>query len=338
MSLPKYVINFDELTEQLKKDLLGLIKKELEEKYPDLDFTNVEALLKDIEDLLPDKEYRKLKKKIKQFTQYKVEGQHQNEGRLLYIPPVKKDIREIFKFDYDVLVTGLHINMTGWKKEDKFELILNQKKIISDANIKEIGEHKYFNVFYPVTKNKPISFIFHNNSGNSRQLTIDLDFIKGDFSEIEPPTPPEPTEPVEPVKPNENLDIIVPTGGINKIGYIDVDNDINELIIEGNFSNVTGEQWPDLILIYSENKDEIGDTFGYSCTYCNSKYEIKQENLPACKSVEYTGWGYPVEKYIIKKPKKGRWYMEAIAFGSLADSEVTIKTNMNWILTNIQIK
>lgn len=50
--------------------------------------------------------------------------------------------------------------------------------IINKIGLKEIGEHKYFNTFYKVNANTPISFILSNNSGNSRQVTVDLEYIE----------------------------------------------------------------------------------------------------------------------------------------------------------------
>lgn len=111
------------------------------------------------------------------------------KGILLDIPAIQNDYKEQFKFDKDVYITGLHFNQTGWKKEDKYSLEINKIKIIDNVTTKEIGEHKYFNTFYKVNANTPISFVFHNLSGNSRQIIVDLEYIDGEDSSItvEPP-------------------------------------------------------------------------------------------------------------------------------------------------------
>ena len=186
MSLPKYVINFDELEAELRKNLLQLIDDAMKNKYPQLDTGDIEALLVDIEDLLPDEKYKGLKNRIEQFLLYKYDGTQQVQGGIIDIPAIMKDYKKDFIFDKDVFLTGLHLNQTGWKKEDRYSLLINKNRIIDSATTKEIGEHKYFNTYYKVNANTPISFILHNLSGNSRQTLIDLEYIQGQESTIEP--------------------------------------------------------------------------------------------------------------------------------------------------------
>ncbi|MBC2580002.1 hypothetical protein [Clostridium sp. DJ247] len=190
MGLPKYIINFDELTSDLKKKVLELIENELDNKYPQLDTNNIEALLENIKGLLPSEKYKGLKEKIEALINYRYEGKQKIRGILLDIPPIIKENISEFKFNKDIYITGLSINQTGWKKEDKYSLAINKNKIIDGATVKEIGEHKYFNTYYEVFANSPISFILQNNSGNSRQIMVDLEYIEGTKTTvvIEPPT------------------------------------------------------------------------------------------------------------------------------------------------------
>lgn len=183
MSLPKYVVNFEELTDDLKKKILELIDDELRGKYAKLNTNDIEALLEDLKELLPSLQYNMLKKRIEGFIYYNHNGMQKNEGRLLDIPPIIMENKEDFIFDKNVFLTGLHFNQTGWKKEDTYTLEINKEKIIDNATIKEIGEHKYFNTFYKVHANTPISFILNNNSGNSRQTMVDLEYIEGNLME-----------------------------------------------------------------------------------------------------------------------------------------------------------
>jgi hypothetical protein len=192
VSLPKYIINFDELTGQLKKDLLELIDDAMKDKYPQLDTGNVESLLSQIEDLLPDEKYKGLKNKIEQFILGKYTGVQKVHGALLDIPAIISDYKKDFVFDKDVFLIGLHLNQTGWKKDDRYSLVIDKNKIIDSATTKEIGEHKYFNTFYKVNANTPVSFILHNNSGNSRQTLIDLEYLEGKETTIDPGAPENP--------------------------------------------------------------------------------------------------------------------------------------------------
>ncbi|WP_434290350.1 hypothetical protein [Clostridium botulinum] len=184
MSLPKYIINFEELTEDLKNHLLSLIDDNIRTNYPEINTNNIQDLLQQLKDLLPSVQYEGLKKKIDTFIYRKIEGIQKVKGILLDIPAIQNNYTEQFKFDKDVYITGLHFNQTGWKKEDRFSLEVNKIKIIDNATTKEIGEHKYFNTFYKVNANTPIFFVFHNLSGNSRQIIVDLEYIDGEDSNI----------------------------------------------------------------------------------------------------------------------------------------------------------
>ncbi|MBU5300242.1 hypothetical protein KQI45_09135 [Clostridium sporogenes] len=186
MSLPKYIINFEELTEDLKNHLLSMLDDNIRTNYPEINTNNIQDLLQQLKDLLPSVQYEGLKKKIDAFIYRKIEGIQKVKGILLDIPAIQNDYKEQFKFDKDIYITGLHFNQTGWKKEDKYSLEVNKIKIIDNATTKEIGEHKYFNTFYKVNANTPIFFIFHNLSGNSRQTMMDLEYIDGEDSSITP--------------------------------------------------------------------------------------------------------------------------------------------------------
>ncbi|WP_039652312.1 hypothetical protein [Clostridium tyrobutyricum] len=192
MSLPKYIINFDELEDQLKKDLLQLIDDAMKGKYPQLNTGNLESLLSQIEALLPDEKYKGLKNKIEQFILGKYTGTQKIKGALLDVPAIVGDYKNEFIFDKDVYLSGIHLNQTGWKKEDRYSVEINKNRIIDRATTKEIGEHKYFNTYYKVNANKPISFILHNLSGNSRQCTIDLEYLEGKEILIDPKAPKNP--------------------------------------------------------------------------------------------------------------------------------------------------
>ena len=178
MSLPKYVVNFDELTDDLKQMLLKLIDNELKNKYQQLNTNNIQALLEKLKKLLPSVKYEGLKNKIDTLIQGKAKGTQKLEGRLLDVPAIIRENKIIFKFDKDIYLTGLHFNQTGWKKEDRYSLEVNKNIIIDNISTKEIGEHRHFNTYFKVKANVPISFILHNNSGNSRQIMIDLEYIE----------------------------------------------------------------------------------------------------------------------------------------------------------------
>jgi hypothetical protein len=185
--LPKYVVNWDELTQPLKEELLKIVSEALHDKYPQVNTHNLEAILETIEDLLPANYYQDLQHKIDEFVYKKVEGIQKADGAYLDIPPIIKETQYDFQFNKDVFLIGFHVDQTGWKKEDKYNLVVKKQHLIKGASTKEIGEHKYFNTFFKVNANTPISFILENNSGNSRETMIDLEFIEGTEATIATP-------------------------------------------------------------------------------------------------------------------------------------------------------
>lgn len=116
MGLSKYIVNFDEFTDELKNKILELINSEFKNKYPKI---NIDlGSLEGIKELLPTEEYKKLEKEISTFIQPRIKGNQKNVGKLLDIPPLVKENIQTFNFNKDIYITGLHINQTGWKKED----------------------------------------------------------------------------------------------------------------------------------------------------------------------------------------------------------------------------
>ena len=186
--LPKYVVNFDELVDELKQDILSMINDAIRNKYPDLNFNNIESALANIKSMLPTAHYEGLKRAIDSFMYRKVTGDQKIDGAALDVPPIIQTVTHKFMFDHDVYLTGFHFNQTGWKKEDLYSLEINKNRIIDHATIKEIGEHKQFNTFFKVRAKTPIYFLLDNNSGNSRQTMIDLEYI--DSVATTPPPPP----------------------------------------------------------------------------------------------------------------------------------------------------
>lgn len=189
---PRYVLNFEEFIDLLKGAILGPIDKAIKDKYPQIDTTNIELLLKEIRDLLPDVKYKGIKESIDLLlTENNINGLQKIEGRLMDIPPIIKKTEEVFLFDKDIYITGFHFNQTGWKTQDSYCLMTKKNNLIQDVYTKEVGDHKMFNTFFLVKANTPIIFTLNNKSGNSRQTMVDLEYLE----KLEPPIPPEPPNP-----------------------------------------------------------------------------------------------------------------------------------------------
>lgn len=176
MSTAKYIINLDELSDEIIKNVRDNLKSEFKVI---LKKAETERLLQEILLKLTIEEYKKLKDKIQAYIDnMQINGTQKIDGRIMNIPAVVNDYISEFKYSKDVYLTGITFSQTGWKREDRWSLKVNKNTIFDNVSIKEVGEHKYFDRKIKVLAKTPISFILHNNSGNSRQLYIDLEYIE----------------------------------------------------------------------------------------------------------------------------------------------------------------
>ncbi|BCZ46929.1 hypothetical protein psyc5s11_29960 [Clostridium gelidum] len=68
--------------------------------------------------------------------------------------------------------------MSAWNYEDNWDLKAGGIQLFTTVRTKEYGEHKFFNVFYPVSGGQSISLIFHNDSGASKVLWVDFNILE----------------------------------------------------------------------------------------------------------------------------------------------------------------
>lgn len=89
------------------------------------------------------------------------------------------------------------------------------------------------------------------------------------------------------------VEILVEAGQIAKAGVIKVPNPPNpdELWIQGEFGNISGAEWPDLVNIESPN----GEKFGFDEAYLNNGGEIEDTNNNSSSKATYTGWASETE-------------------------------------------
>lgn len=162
MSLPSYIINWEELLEILgdkfEIDINDIDLSDLENYLKD-QFETIIDILKQILELLKDKGVQKI---------------HSISN---HIPAVVAPYKFPTTFDKDVLLTGVTYSQSAWKYQDSWDLEVGGKLLFEEVGTKEIGESKAMNVFYYVPAGKPINIIFHNDSGNSRLVWFDIEYI-----------------------------------------------------------------------------------------------------------------------------------------------------------------
>lgn len=197
MSLPKYWLNNDEFIKEFGDKLEPEIRDKIRKKLNY--FNNSEELLREIENLLPESYFIKLKNKIRDFLNRKCGGEQHVDGIRADIPPIQGDFDVVWKAKDKIALTNIQVETTGWKPFDSYSLEVihylksankittnvKKKTLFDHVPFKELGEHKAFSVFYnyfakgidKFKKDDELHFILHNNSGNSRQLYLDIEYL-----------------------------------------------------------------------------------------------------------------------------------------------------------------
>ena len=138
MSLPSYIINWDEL-----KDLL--------------------------EDALKDIVVRSIKD---------VRGVQKVLGTAQSIPAMQGNFKILeWTVDKNIVITGVTYSQSAWKGEDYWELWIDGDRLFETVYTKELGDQKHWEVLHPVNAGQTIKVILSNVSGNSRNVWVDIEYL-----------------------------------------------------------------------------------------------------------------------------------------------------------------
>lgn len=186
MGLPSYVINFDELVEDLATYLIDGIRVDVGDVV--IDTTQLQNLLQAINDKIPNPldltglvaVLGNLNVVIEDLTaRLGLQGVQKYYGECLQIPIILGDYEVKFESIEDWMLTDITYSLSSWNYQDSWSLFVNNEKIFSTVYTKEFGENKHFEVFYKVPKSSEVRFVFHNNSGANKILWVDLGVLEG---------------------------------------------------------------------------------------------------------------------------------------------------------------
>jgi hypothetical protein len=186
MGLPSYVVNFDELADLLKDYLQNGIDVDIGNIA--LDTSGVENLLQQISNKIQGVDYTDLINALNALGanlntvggNMGVSGTQKMYGDMLEILPISDQLQYTINFDVPATgrITGITYSLSAWNYEDNWDLIVGDNKIFTGVRTKEFGEHKFFNVFYPVTGGQKIQFVFNNISESSKILWVDFEILE----------------------------------------------------------------------------------------------------------------------------------------------------------------
>lgn len=192
MGIPAYVINFDELAEQIKTYFQNHISVDITNNSF-IDTTEIQNSLSDIKDVINgvgDKvqniDYINLIQALNSLgikldnlsNTLGIIGVQKIYGRNLSIPAVNNSFDLIFNVPSNGKITSITISQSAWNFQDNWDLIINDSVVFSGVNTKEYGENKIFNVYYYVASGSNIVVRFHNNSASSKVLWVDFNILE----------------------------------------------------------------------------------------------------------------------------------------------------------------
>lgn len=102
------------------------------------------------------------------------------------IPAMQARYRAVsWDLAHNIVITGVTVNQSSWKGEDYWELWVDNERLFETVYTKELGEQKHWEVVHPINQGQTIELILHNNSGNSRDVWVDIEYLEiGDFVEV----------------------------------------------------------------------------------------------------------------------------------------------------------
>ena len=163
---------------------------------------NWEELIPMLQDLLENLTARGIKD---------VNGTQKIKGFAESIPAIQATYKVVdWTLSTNIVMTAVTVNQSSWVGSDYWELWIDGELIFETVFTKELGEQKHWEVVHPVAMGQNIKIILHNNTGNSRDIWSDIEYLEvGEFEVVEPEEPEEPEDgelipdPDPPVDPEE---------------------------------------------------------------------------------------------------------------------------------------
>ena len=190
MGVCKLALNLDEISDDVLAKISNL-NKIVNIKPPNvkLDPTMqklLEEILKKLPDFTPIDDFETNINQLADIFSHlgEIKGEFRIDGNYLNIPAVINDYTITFTYNYDLYLIGVDFSLTGWKKEDTWSLMIDDKIAFNKVNTKEIGDRKYFQLPYLIKAGSLIKVILNNNSGNSRQMWTDLYYVKSNTNHV----------------------------------------------------------------------------------------------------------------------------------------------------------
>ncbi|MFL0197268.1 hypothetical protein ACJDU8_17135 [Clostridium sp. WILCCON 0269] len=184
MSLPSYVVNFDELAEALG----GYLKDGITVDVGSITMPTsaIEDLLTQIRDKVQGVDYNNLIDALNALGvkldglsgSLGISGTQRIYGDMIQIPATVGSYTLEFVVPRNGKITGITYSQSAWNFQDTWDLQVETNLLFDGVRTKEYGENKSFNSFYTVTAGQKVDITFHNNSGSSKVVWVDINILE----------------------------------------------------------------------------------------------------------------------------------------------------------------
>jgi hypothetical protein len=167
MGFPSYVTNWDELVNLLQNGI----------KIDDMQIDT-----KDIEETL-EKHFPDIIEMLKQIVENTkpLEGIQKIKGFIIQAFNNRNDYEIEWLVPEDILLTGITYSQSDFRCQDNWDLFIigdeNEIQLFDSVYAKDFGQHKHFNVFFPIPKGKKIKLIMHNISNREKYVWVDIEYV-----------------------------------------------------------------------------------------------------------------------------------------------------------------
>lgn len=186
MGLPSYIVNFDELSNLISEYLSSGIDVDIASLTFSTD--EIEALLTQIKEKIQGVDYNNLIEALNALGakldalngNLGVSGTQKIYGEMLELNPIDGQLQYEITLNAPATgrITGITYSLSTWNYEDSWDLYVGTTQLFRTVRTKEYGEHKHFNVYYPITAGQEIRFVFNNISESSRIVWVDFNVLE----------------------------------------------------------------------------------------------------------------------------------------------------------------
>ena len=255
-----------------------------------------------------------------------------SKGQMLEVEESIDVYTKVLTLPFDVEMLSVAIACSNYNVEDSWSLYVNNEIVTDEIYTKDLPEGIFLMAVWDIAKGTPIKLDFNNASGVEKKVWVTYQFLRDDGELIEEINEPGTETPVpQPLPEIEELphgEVIVCPYATKEIGYAEIEEGTNELVITMEFSIISGAAFPDLNI-----EAPNGEKFGYMWDYLSTPEASETEEASSCSSASYTGYQSHPEEFVFQNPIPGKWKFYAQNTGGDEAARVRFSSTPDFVQT-----